>query len=38
MKAVFDTNVLVDFLTGVAAARDELHRFRERAISIVTWA
>jgi predicted nucleic acid-binding protein len=38
MKAVFDTNVLVDFLTGVAAARDELHRFGERAISIVTWA
>lgn len=38
MKTVFDTDVLGDFLTGVAAARDALHRLRERAISVVTWA
>lgn len=38
IRAVFDTNILVDFLNGIDAANDELHRFRDRAISIVTWA
>ena len=37
MKALFDTNILIDFLRGVAAARDELSRYDSRAISIVTW-
>jgi len=38
VKAVFDTNVLIDHLGGVAQARDELRRFDERVISVVTWA
>lgn len=38
MKAVFDTNVLIDHLRGLVPARDELRRFDERAISVVTWA
>ena len=37
MRAAFDTNILVDYLNGVAAARAELERFDERLISIVTW-
>ena len=37
MKAVFDTNILVDYLHGVAAAREELARHRDRFVSIVTW-
>ena len=38
IRSVFDTNILVDFLNGIDAANDELHRFRDRAIGIVTWA
>ena len=37
VKAVFDTNILIDFLTGRAEARDEIARFDAPAISIVTW-
>lgn len=37
MKAVFDTNILVDYLNGVAAANHEIERYDEIAISIVTW-
>ena len=37
MKAVFDTNILIDYLNGVAAARIELERNADRSISIVTW-
>jgi predicted nucleic acid-binding protein len=37
MKAVFDTNILVDYLNGVSAADRELDRYEEIAISIVTW-
>ncbi len=37
VKALFDTNILIDFLRGVAAARDELNRYEDKAISIVTW-
>lgn len=38
MRAVFDTNILIDYLQGVPEARDELGRFTDRAISVVTWA
>ena len=38
LKAVFDTNIIVDHLLGVPEAGEELGRFRDRAISIVTWA
>lgn len=37
MTAVFDTNILIDFLNGVAEARREIERRRDRAISVVTW-
>jgi predicted nucleic acid-binding protein len=37
VKALFDTNILIDFLRGVPEARDELKRYEDRAISVVTW-
>lgn len=37
MKALFDTNILIDYLNGVEASRAELDRRGERLISIVTW-
>lgn len=37
VKALFDTNVLIDFLGGVPAARKEIDRYDDCAISIVTW-
>jgi predicted nucleic acid-binding protein len=37
VKALFDTNILIDFLNAVPEARDELARYSEKAISIVTW-
>lgn len=37
MKALFDTNILIDYLNGVEPARVEIDRARERFISIVTW-
>ena len=37
MKALFDTNILIDYLNGVDAARTELDRPAERLVSIITW-
>jgi predicted nucleic acid-binding protein len=37
VKALLDTNILIDFLRGVPAARDELNRYNDKAISIITW-
>jgi predicted nucleic acid-binding protein len=37
VKALFDTNILIDFLRAVPQARTELQRHRDRAVSIVTW-
>jgi hypothetical protein len=37
VKALFDTNILIDYLRGIPAARRELARHQDRAISIVTW-
>lgn len=37
VKALFDTNILIDYLGGVPQARAELKRFDDAAISIVTW-
>ncbi len=37
MRAVFDTNILVDFLQGVEAARTEIGLYPEPGISLVTW-
>ena len=38
MKALFDTNILIDYLNGIELARDELDRFPEILISVITWA
>ena len=37
VKALFDTNILVDYLNAVPQARSELNRYTEKAVSIVTW-
>jgi predicted nucleic acid-binding protein len=37
VKALFDTNVLIDFLQGRPEARRELALYEDPAISIVTW-
>lgn len=37
MKALLDTNILIDYLNGVEEARKEVDRHRERSISLVTW-
>lgn len=37
MKALFDSDVLIDFLVGVPEADVELRRYSERLISVVSW-
>lgn len=37
VKALIDTNVLIDFLAGHEPARQELQRHARPAISIITW-
>lgn len=37
MKALFDTNILVDYLNGVPAAPAELSRYTNRLVSVITW-
>jgi predicted nucleic acid-binding protein len=37
VAALFDTNILIDFLNGVADAKTEVERYETRAISMVTW-
>lgn len=37
VRPLFDTNILIDYLGGIAAARDELARYPEPAISIISW-
>jgi predicted nucleic acid-binding protein len=35
--ALFDTNILIDFLNGVPEARKEIWHHDRKAISIITW-
>ena len=35
--ALFDTNILIDYLNAVPQARTEIKRFEDRAVSIITW-
>lgn len=35
--ALYDTNILIDYLNGVKAARTELSTATDRAISSITW-
>jgi len=37
VKALIDTNIIVDYLNAVPQARTELKRYAEKAISIITW-
>ena len=37
MKALFDTNILIDYLLGVPASKIELARHDARLVSVVTW-
>lgn len=37
VKALFDTNVLIDYLNGVKNAKMELARFDDKAISVISW-
>lgn len=37
VKALFDTNILIDYLGGASAAKKELACYEYRAISTITW-
>ncbi|MFP4541508.1 MAG: type II toxin-antitoxin system VapC family toxin [Opitutales bacterium] len=37
MRAVFDTNILIDYLNGFEAAQKELAQYRVRQISVITF-
>ena len=37
VKALFDTNILIDYLGGASPAMKELARYEYRAISTITW-
>lgn len=37
VKALFDTNILIDYLNAVPQAREEFARYDGKSISIVTW-
>lgn len=37
MKVVIDTNILVDYLQGREAAREELAQYDSPGISLITW-
>lgn len=37
MKALLDTNILIDYLNGKTAARTEIARYQNPLISPVTW-
>ena len=37
VAALFDTNILVDYLNGIKEAKTELSLYETRAISIVSW-
>lgn len=37
MKALFDTNILIDYLNGVDAAKTAIERPAQRLVSIVSW-
>ena len=37
MKALLDTNILIDYLNGIEAAREEIDRYDTPMISPITW-
>lgn len=38
MKALFDSDVLIDYLSGLPEARNEMDQYSERVISVITYA
>lgn len=37
MRALFDTNILIDYLNGIEAAKVEIERYQSPAISVISW-
>jgi predicted nucleic acid-binding protein len=37
VKALLDTNILIDYLNGIDPARDEIGRYQRPLISLITW-
>ena len=37
VSALFDTNILIDYLNGIERAKTELNRYSDKAISLITW-
>ena len=37
VKALFDTNILIDYLNAILPAKHELLRYQEKAISVISW-
>ena len=37
LRALFDTNILIDYLNGIDAAKAELARYGRPAISVISW-
>ncbi len=37
LKTVFDTNILIDYLSGYKEAEKEISLYKESAISIISW-
>jgi len=37
VKAVFDTNILIDYLSGSSKAKNEIDSFDEIYVSLITW-
>lgn len=37
VKVLLDTNILIDYLNGLAQAQEALTRFDDKAISLITW-
>jgi len=37
MRALLDTNILIDYLNGIDTAREEIERYRAPLISLVSW-
>lgn len=37
MRALFDSNILIDYLNGLAPARAELERYEHPCISLISW-
>lgn len=37
MKAVFDTNILIDYLNGIQPAKKEMTLYQVPAVSVISW-